>query len=283
MKHNISIVIATNNPKLINIFLNNLFSNSILPSEIIIVIPLFKQHLFNFSQKYIQNIKILKSQYENQVIQRIEGFTIAKYDYVLQIDDDIIYKSEAINILINNLKNHNNACIGPSISDKDKINTWMNNPDLFNSKLYTLISYLNNGKKKYKSGRFSLAGINMNFDLNLKNKYEVDWLPGGCILHKKNNLIFDNYYPYKRGKSFSEDLFHSKEMLKKGIKLFYLPDSKLFLSANNNDNLNISSIVNIVKSIKVMNIFVLRYGGNLLRLNIVLLLYYFWLFLHKLK
>lgn len=283
MKHNISIVIATNNPKLINIFLNNLFSNSTLPSEIIIVIPLSKEHLFNFSNKYIENIKIFKSPHENQVIQRIEGFTIAKYDYVLQIDDDIIYKSEAVNILLNNLKYHENACIGPSISDKDKINTWMNNPELFNSKLYTLISYLNNGKKKYESGRFSLAGINMNFDSNLKNKYEVDWLPGGCILHQKKNLILDNYYPYNSGKSFSEDLFHSKELLKKGIKLFYLPDSKLFLSYQNDNNFNISSILNIVKSIKVMNIFVFRYGGNLLRLNIVLLLYYFWLFLHKLK
>tara|TARA_Y200000002_G_scaffold342166_1_gene313874 strand:+ start:3191 stop:4042 length:852 start_codon:yes stop_codon:yes gene_type:complete len=283
MKHNISIVIATNNPKLINIFLNNLFSNSILPSEIIIVIPLSKEYLFNFSNKYIENIKIFKSQHENQVIQRIEGFVIAKCDYVLQIDDDIIYKSEAINILLNNLKHHENACIGPSISEKGKINTWMNNPDLFNSKLYTFISYLNNGKKKYRSGGFSLAGINMNFDLNLKNKYEVDWLPGGCILHKKNNLILDNYYPYNRGKSFSEDLFHSKEISKKGIKLFYSPDSKLFLSNQINNNLNFSSILNIIKSIKVMNIFVLRYGGNLLRLNIVLLMYYFWLFLHKLK
>ena len=243
MKHNISIVIATNNPKLINIFLNNLFSNSILPSEIIIVIPLFKQHLLIFQINIYKNIKILKSKHENQVIQRIEGFTIAKCDYVLQIDDDIIYKSEAINILVNNLKHHENACIGPSILVKDKINTWMNNPDLFNSKLYTLISYLNNGKKKYRSGRFSLAGINMNFDLNLKNKYEVDWLPGGCILHKKNNLILDNYYPYNKGKSFSEDLFHSKEMLKKGIKLFYSPDSKLFLSNQINNNYNISSIL----------------------------------------
>ena len=28
----------------------------------------------------------------------------------------------------------------------------------------------------------------MNFDSNLKNKYEVDWLPGGCILHQKFNF-----------------------------------------------------------------------------------------------
>ena len=44
--------------------------------------------------------------------------------------------------------------LSAQVYSKDKINTWMNNPDLFNSKLYTLISYLNNGKKNINQEDF---------------------------------------------------------------------------------------------------------------------------------
>ena len=47
---------------------------------------------------------------------------------------------------------------------------------------------------------------------------ETDWLPGGCILHLKNNLVMFDYYPFK-GKAFCEDLIHS-HFLKKKNKLF---------------------------------------------------------------
>ena len=47
----------------------------------------------------------------------------------------------------------------------------------------------------------------------------VDWLSGGCIIHKKQNLILKNYLPYD-GKSYCEDLIHSFLLNKKGIKLY---------------------------------------------------------------
>ena len=44
-----------------------------------------------------------------------------------------------------------------------------------------------NGTQGYKSGIISKAGIPYSFEE--KNFYEVEWLPGGCILHRRSNLI----------------------------------------------------------------------------------------------
>ena len=36
------------------------------------------------------NIKVLKTNVVGQVAQRVEGFKIAKYEYILQLDDDVL-------------------------------------------------------------------------------------------------------------------------------------------------------------------------------------------------
>lgn len=283
MSLNISIVVATNNPKFIKIFLENLFKNKILPSEIIVVIPLILKNDFIFLQDYKDKIKTIFSKYENQVYQRIDGFKNACNDYVLQMDDDIQYDHIAISKLLENLKQYNNACIAPYLTENNKESTWMNSPLIFKSKMYYIMSYINHGKELFNPGKFSKSGINMTFDNNINFNYEVDWLPGGCILHKKNNLILENYYPYSKGKSFSEDLFHSITLSKKQIKLIYDPTIKLFISPRSKVKINSSSLIEIMKSIKIMNKFVYLSGGNLLRLNLTLIIYYFWLLIYKNK
>ena len=47
---------------------------------------------------------------------------------------------------------------------------------------------------------------------------DVDWLPGGCILHYKNQLITSNFYPLD-GKAFCEDLMHSLFLRRNGTRL----------------------------------------------------------------
>ena len=48
-----------------------------------------------------------------------------------------------------------------------------------------------------------------------KNLHEVEWLPGGCILHSKKNLIKKNYFNFKYKKAYCEDLIHSYFLKKK--------------------------------------------------------------------
>ena len=81
--------------------------------------------------------------------------------------------------------------------------------------------FLLNGRERFKSGSISLAGICFGVNKeDLKKQtglIAVDWQSGGCVLHKKKNLILDDYYPFS-GKAFSEDLIHSYLLKKEGLK-----------------------------------------------------------------
>ena len=47
----------------------------------------------------------------------------------------------------------------------------------------------------------------------------VEWLPGGCVIYHKRDLILENYYPLL-GKAFCEDLIHSYLLKQKKISLW---------------------------------------------------------------
>ena len=65
--------------------------------------------------------------------------------------------------------------------------------------------WLLNGNKKFKSGKVSRAGTEfcVNYkDIDTRNSLiEVEWQSGGAILHKTQNVIFENYYPWQ-GKAY---------------------------------------------------------------------------------
>ena len=81
------------------------------------------------------------------------------------------------------------------------------------------------------------AKSGINFGIN-KDDYgvegseiEVDWQPGGCILHKRENLILDGYFPFS-GKAYSEDLMHSFLLRSAGVRLFTCLDSYCYINAD---------------------------------------------------
>jgi hypothetical protein len=53
--------------------------------------------------------------------------------------------------------------------------------------------------------------------------FEVEWLPGGCVLARTKDLVVDDYYPFA-GKAFSEDVIHSLRWREKGVRLFVAPN-----------------------------------------------------------
>ena len=60
--------------------------------------------------------------------------------------------------------------------------------------------------------------MNMGVPDSIDDWRDIDWLPGGCILHRRENLIVKNYYPFS-GKAYAEDLFHSLLLKEKGVIL----------------------------------------------------------------
>jgi glycosyltransferase involved in cell wall biosynthesis len=185
--------------------LESLNSGTVVPNEIIICLPNRKYSVDELNK----NIKVIYSNKHGQVFQRIHGFKEAKGDLVLQLDDDVVVSPNCVELLIDTLNQSKKAiAVSPC---------WYNSDDKkplhqrrLSSFLMLLYYWIINGNKGYMSGEISLSGTNFGVNPNDVNKkvIDVDWQPGGCVLHDKSNIIFNNYYPYK-GKAFYEDLMHS--------------------------------------------------------------------------
>ena len=197
--------------------LDSLNSGTVKPDEIIICVP-NKSHSVKDLAIY-KNIVVVYSEKYGQVYQRICGFKVANGDNILQIDDDVVVSSDCLELLMLSMINsQGTVAVSPC---------WFN---LANSEplhqckqtgiLMSLYYWLLNGVRGYSPGEVSLAGTN--FGVNPKEVHgeiiNVDWQPGGCVLHNKKNLILDNYYPYE-GKAYSEDLIHSFLLRQFGVSL----------------------------------------------------------------
>jgi hypothetical protein len=92
---------------------------------------------------------------------------------------------------------------------------------------YKTYLFLINGNLDYIEGSVSNAGLNFGVDTTHINQdvLDVEWVPGGCLMHRKENLIVDNYFPFK-GKAYCEDLIQSYLLQEKGIKLLISRDAK---------------------------------------------------------
>lgn len=64
----------------------------------------------------------------------------------------------------------------------------------------------------------------MGFLADASVPYEVEWLPGGCVLHHRENLILEDFYPFV-GKAFAEDLFHARLLRINNVRLVREPNA----------------------------------------------------------
>jgi len=220
----ISVVIPTLGGNL-DIVINSLNSGTVIPSEIIICLPDRSYSIDDLSR--YSNILIVYSGRKGQVIQRIYGFTKSKNEYVMQMDDDVYVDKYCLEFLEKHMLEVDNASMSPVLYDSKSKNPITCKKKM--SKLMSLYYYLINGGSGYKPGAITLAGTNFGFHpsyVNGDNKlFEVEWQPGGCVLHKKESLILNDYFPYK-GKAYSEDLIHSHLLRLSKKSLYVAIDAK---------------------------------------------------------
>lgn len=219
MDGKLSVVIATLGGKILYDTVKSINESTVVPDEILLCVPGENAHAVpNFGYS---NVSILKTPFRGQVRQRAFGFGKAKCSFIMQFDDDLIIEPDSIEIMLNNLNSLPvNSCIAPSLMVLSTGQSFYKQPT--ESTTFRLYYYLLNGNKGYRSGSITLAGTNIGVDPSFFSEAltESQWLPGGCILHKKENLITDNYYPFK-GKAFCEDLYHSFHLQQKGVRLFF--------------------------------------------------------------
>lgn len=279
--YEVSVVIATLGGGSLPATIEKLNAGDLPPKEILIAIP--EDIADRVAALATGNVSIIKVPGWGQVRQRACGFSQVKYPYVLQIDDDVELEMPCLKQMVDFIGNRKDIAICPSLLDHitGKPSEHLSKPKQESGYLYKLLFKVINGRKGYEAGKISLAGVNMAHDANAREPYEVDWVPGGCVLHIKENLVTFNYYPFK-GKAFSEDLFHSVILRRKGVRLYHLPSAIVQLDNTSIKAGSFSELVKIFFSvIRVMFRFASFSGSNKIRLSAFFFLNYFILVLRK--
>lgn len=277
----VSVVIATLGGGSLPDTIEKLNTGDLPPKEILIAIP--EDVADRVAALATGNVSIVKVPGWGQVRQRAYGFSLVKYPYVLQIDDDVELEKPCLQRMVDFIGNRKDVAVCPSLLDNitGKPSEHLSKPKQNSGFLYKFLFKVINGQEGYQAGKISLAGVNMAHDANATEPYEVEWVPGGCVLHAKENLVTVNYYPFK-GKAFSEDLFHSVILRRKGIKLYHLPSAIVQLD---NASIKAGSLAALFKIffsvIRVMFRFASFSGSSKARLSVFLFLNYYILVLRK--
>ena len=159
----------------------------------------------------------------------VQGFKIASGKYIIQLDSDVILDKFCIENLHTSLLNiTENASVGALIMNVSESKKTIKHGFL-NIFVKSMRNIILNNQIDIDNWSITKAGTGFGFEKNKisESLTHVDWLSGGCIMHKKHNLILTNYLPYD-GKSYCEDLIHSFLLNKKGIKLYLNSRAKCF-------------------------------------------------------
>ena len=239
----ISIVIATlGGPSLIKV-LNCISKQSINVREIIVCLPHDSQLFIEFND--LNNIKLCFSEKKGQVAQRSEGLKSAKGEFVLQLDDDIYFNELFLKSIVDSISMvKNKAAIAPLIKNYDSkkyITTYeISIKNIIKSIFTFIVAGAPWGHRRM--GLVDRGGIPYAIDKNFLSNNElvnVEWLPGGCIICHRKNLILEDYYPFT-GKAYSEDLIHALLWRERGVQLFI--DTNLYVYTEIDlDNKNFST------------------------------------------
>ena len=190
---------------------------TVVPSEILVCIP--EKESSRAEKLAFGNVKIVRTACRGQVAQRAEGFQKASNELVLQLDDDISVSATCLQILVACMGESSDVAVGPKLYDMKtgEYHSFMV-PFEKNSWFERFLFWVVNGSRGYVPGQIGRAGVNMGVPEEPDNWSDIGWLPGCCVLHRKQNLVLYDFYPFK-GKAFAEDLFHAALLKKKGVRL----------------------------------------------------------------
>jgi hypothetical protein len=241
--YNISVVIPTLGDNSLLNTINILNSGSIVPKEILVCIP--GELIEKVQDLPFKNTKIIQTDSYGQVYQRIQGFMASTCDFVLQLDDDIILDNNCLKTMADTLMNLDlKSAVCPiyfsnTLNFENILINHLFYQNLVNpTNIYRkIINKIIHGKMILKDGDITSSSVNIHFDPTNKNNnhYEVNWLPGGCVLHRRANLYLNNYFIYK-GKAFCEDIIHSHLLKSNDIKLYVSRYSYCVLDFENETN-----------------------------------------------
>lgn len=219
----VSVVIPTLGGDSLAGTIDALNAGTVVPAEILVCIPHAYRDITN--SLTASNVTVIETERRGQVAQRIEGFKTARNEYVLQLDDDVAVEPHCLAHLVAAVAATNGSCsvaaaLRHAKTDKS-VYAHYAKPSL--DRLYYLLL---NGARGYAPGTVTAAGTEIGIDPASSNGtlHHVEWLPGGCVLHSKRNLVLQNYYPHV-GKAYCEDLYQSRRLSEMGVGMRIASDA----------------------------------------------------------
>jgi hypothetical protein len=218
----LSVVIPTLGGDSLDFTLNGLNAGPKVPAEIIVCIP---EREYSFLQK-VQwaNVRILKTSVRGQVAQRAEGFNQVCQPYVLQLDDDVKISSESMQKLIKQVTElGTGSAVAPVYLNEDTGECVHRHPTGLRGLLSNFWGVVIGGVPwgARRMGCITAAGTCYGVDPDLMEQpvRQVQWLPGGCVMHHAVSLVNEDFFPFS-GKAYCEDLIHSYLLRKRGVRLY---------------------------------------------------------------
>ncbi len=230
----LSVVIATLGGETLLDTILYLNSGEKIPAEILVCIP--EEDSSCAENLSMKNVKIIKTPCRGQVAQRAYGLQRACQPLMLQLDDDIVLRPDDLRLLVQKLgqlgHGHAMAPLFRLLSTGQYVTEYHAGVSGWLHSLYaSLICGAPWGIKRM--GVISPAGIAFAVDPRYcePGLFETQWLPGGCVICHREDLVTEDYYPFA-GKAFCEDLAHSVLWKKQGTRLWMHLDASGRISSD---------------------------------------------------
>lgn len=223
-----TVVIATLGGNSLAATIQSVNSGTLVPAEILVCVP--AEDAPKVSHLAGGNIRIIKTDFRGQVAQRCAGFQRASHPLVMQLDDDMSLDKFCLERLAVTLHLLGpKAAVAPALVDVQTGQSVYKKP-VKHGAVLALYYWLMNGPQGYLSGRIDRSGSSIGVDPSVSAAplYDVEWLAGGCVLHFRENLVMENFWPLP-GKAYYEDVVHSAILVANGIRLVIDPSARCSL------------------------------------------------------
>jgi glycosyltransferase involved in cell wall biosynthesis len=224
----LSVVIATLGDVWVERTIDSLLNSSVIPDEILICIPDDREA--NVAHLRTDVVKVILTGVKGQVKQRAVGFRRARHSLVMQLDDDILLEKETISKLVTDIQQLGKGNVISPVYYGKKTGKCIHQlpTGMLKNVFDVIICDAKWGKQKM--GTVTPTGINYGVDdmLCKTELMQTQWLPGGCVLSFREDLIMDDFFPFE-GKAYCEDIFHSFYRKQEKIKMWVASRVKVFI------------------------------------------------------
>lgn len=198
-----------------------------VPDEILVCVP--AGMTIEASVQEDSGLRILRTPCKGQVAQRAYGLAAARNLYVMQLDDDVHLTEHSLEQLFAELN-----ALGPGNALAPLLRNCVTGQYLtrYTDDLIGLVKNLSAsllGGAPWgaaRMGQIDPSGIPYAIDRDYcdgASLVETQWLPGGCVICHRVDLVTHNYYPFA-GKAYSEDVIHSVMWRRRGVRLWVAPN-----------------------------------------------------------